>query len=545
MVVRGAGATLITFENLLARLPIEELRRLAGNNAVELLDADFPNASNQEGLAALIIGQHTLEGVLADKEIRGLAIRELKSPEAVNICKALGLPHSDPIRTLENLDTENNSVHGQKFFGFFGVAHETASTAPSETTRRARPDSRMAESREQLDAYGRLRRLISARDTDVLVQMPLGTGKLRTVSGAILDVMRSEREDEAILWLSAGAGLCAETCTELLDRWASDGTRDLTLYRAFADSPNGENNLPDIRQLNSAVVVADLWTFLYAYKSACNNDPELAKNVGKKLRSIVLHDACFVLHPDLMGFLRDYKASGGGNVIGITAAPWSWIDDQGLGPELARSFKDGVVTVSTWRQVGGGPGLKNGLAAIKFDTLPSGTDVSIKLEGPAIAQSSFEELSNDRSRSQRILEAIIAEVRAGRSVVFHAATAEQARTMAGVLLYHAVMALVVTSDMTLNKQSQKIAAFQTRQDLKVLCVFDVAAAGKDVPKATTAILSRPYSSFDQFASVISRFAVDRDENDVKVILVDDGFKPFVEMPRYVGEWNTMEVARGL
>lgn len=536
---------MITFENLLARLPIEELRRLAGASAVELLDADFPNAGNQEGLAALIIGQHTLEGVLASKEIRSLALKELSPPEGVEICKALGLPHLDPIRTLENLDTEYNPVHGEKFYGFFGVAHAAVSTAPSETTRRARPLDRMPESRDQLDAYGHLRRLISARDTDVLVQMPLGTGKLRTVASAILDVMRSERDDEAILWLSAGAKLCAETCTELLDRWARDGTRDLTLYRAFADAAAGDTNLPDFQRLSSAVVVADLSTFLSAYKTACNNDPQLASNVGKKLRSIVLHDACFVLQQQVREFLQDYKASGGGNVIGITAAPAVWFADRGLSQELAKSFKDGVVTVSTWRQVGGGPKLKDGLATIKFDSLASGTDVPIELHGASIAEHSLVRLSEDRARNQQILNAIIAEVQAGRSVVFHASTAEQARTFAGVLFYHAVVSVVVTADMPVHKQSQQMAIFQTRPECKVLCTFEVAVSGKESAKATTAILSHPYSSFDRFASVISRFAVDREENDVKVILLDDCFEPFNEMPRYFNQWNTMEIAGGL
>jgi superfamily II DNA or RNA helicase len=177
--------------------------------------------------------------------------------------------------------------------------------------------------------------------------------------------------------------------------------------------------------------------------------------------------------------------------------------------------------------------------------LTSETHAKIEADGLDIAEASLEELANDRQRSQRILNAIIAEVKSGRGVVFHAATAEQARTFAGVLLYHTVMSVVVTSDMPLHKQAQQVASFQTREDCKVLCVHEVVAAGKEAPKANTAVFSRPYASFDQFSAIISRFAVDREENDVKVIIMDDDFEPFTAMAKYFGQWNTMEVAGGL
>ncbi|NKL60204.1 hypothetical protein [Rhizobium leguminosarum] len=174
---------MITFEDLLARAPLDDLRALAGLSAVELLDVEFPNAVSQAGLAALIIGEHTLEGALSSKDIRALALKYLDTQEAVEICRALGVPHLDPARTLENLDTDFNPVHGDRFYGYFGAAHTPELIGAVEATRRARPLDRIPESGQQLEAYARLRRKLSDRNVDILVQMPFGSALLRGSPG--------------------------------------------------------------------------------------------------------------------------------------------------------------------------------------------------------------------------------------------------------------------------------------------------------------------------------------------------------------------------
>ncbi|MGV2105349.1 hypothetical protein ACQZ4X_04685 [Agrobacterium vitis] len=529
---------MFTFADLLSRAPLDELRNLAGPSAVELLDAEFPKAVNQEGLAALIIGQHTLAGALGSDAIRMVALNELHAEEAVQICKALGVPHLDPPATLRKLDLQFNLVHAERFFGFFGAPFFRGSPAPVDATRRAGPKERLAEHVQQNQVYRELRRRLADRTADVVVQMPFGAGKLRAVSTAVLDLMRSEQDEEVLLWLSRGHRLCEETFVELFDRWKEDGTRDLTMYRLFGNGADADERFPNLTSLRSSIVVADLHTFLNGYRALVAQFPDLRATFGRKIRGVVLHDATSSFAPDVSSFLDDFKASGGGNIVGITSGPGSWFNEVGMVGPLKQRYQGGVVSAFAAEPL---DSAQPKLPKVDFKVLPT-APTDVQLDGLDVAVGSMEALAGDKARSLLLLNTIVAEVKAGRGVIFYAATAQQARTFVGVLLYHTVFAGLVTSEMPLQVQAQQIASFQTREQDKVLCVHGVMVAGNEIPKATTAIFSMPVASFDQFAGIISRFAVDRQDSDVKVIIVDDGFKIFTAMPPYFGKWDKLEFA---
>lgn len=519
--------SILSLTEVLNRAAEVDLRKLVGEDAVHLLEsvAGTGRATTRD-LANLIVGRLGLAGALSSDTVRTLVLASLDDSEANYLCGKLGLPTPAALRVAP---FDQIAPYARELFSLFEAPYYEKERAPPPSSRLVSPQNGTLDPRH-LRSYSALRQSLGRRNRDILVRMPLGWGKIRIVASAVVDVLRSTGEGDLAIWLADGDRLCEDIFQECLTIWTSNGTRDLTMFRAF-----GLHQMPNFGGVANSVIVADVKRFC----SIAATHQQVSE-LGKRLRCIVLSDANHIFNKQLADLLAKLRLSGGGNVIGISSAPKALMRIDESEPLIELRYQETVLPTPEEGEDWLARGMERDFDVEIFQSGFSGT---IGVADFDVSETSQKELEKDLERSRKLIDLIAAEVAKGGSVAFHAISAEQARTFAGVLRHRAAIARVVTSEMSLDQQEQEARQFMIQEEAKVLCIHNVPLLDKGVRKTNVVIMASPTISFSKLATSLGRFLIKR-ENGVrlKVMLVDDGFAPFTNMAGYINSWDKMETS---
>lgn len=505
-----------TVTDILARVPLDRLKELAGKSSVELLDRLKPQAISQPGLAEFLVHTSGEAAALMNPEITKTVIEHLEGSEAVQICQALKLPAADPVSTL--LGAVNNPAKFEKFLSYFSLPLATSFADPPMTAScQATPTDLLRP--HQTAGYRRLRQALNVPDAKVLVHMPYGAGKLRMVAVTAADLFRAEADGRTVLWFASGEQLCEDAIEELIAAWEKIGTRPVTVTRAF-----GEAGIPDLSNVTDGIFVFDIEKFV---DGARPDDPELQALAGRT-SVVVLHDATMLdIAPVTAVFQAMFKA-GELRVIGICPT-----DKEGL-RAIGRSAFLALFSTS----VGLGSGSPVGALReanevdgieLKLPRLQSTCDKPI-IGAFDVSTAEHVRLSQDITRNAELISLLINEIENNGNVVFFASTAEQAKTFSGILSFYGSTAITVTSEMPRDARIQQIRRYQQQDEVQVLCVHEVLISGKDVPKITSVVISKPIVSPTKLSETFGRLASGRTSasGTLKLIIVDDGIPGYAD-----------------
>nr|GFD26577.1 hypothetical protein [Tanacetum cinerariifolium] len=137
--------------------------------------------------------------------------------------------------------------------------------------------------------------------------MPWGAGKLRLVATAVVDLYRSERDGQVILWLTPGEALCDEAFNELRAVWEHLGSRDVTIYRLY-----GNRETPDLGSLENCIIVADI--------AKIRSEESDFNELGKKARIVIFGDAAHISKPAGANILSNLSRESSLSLVAISAA---------------------------------------------------------------------------------------------------------------------------------------------------------------------------------------------------------------------------------
>lgn len=314
-----SNPSLLSLSEVLARAPKDELKELVGENAFKLLER-VAGASSPNALANLIVSQLGLTEALRSEPVRTLALKNLETAEAVYLCEQLGFPTIDPLKILVRANYDQILPYAQTLFSFFGADFDPLEAATPPKSRMAIPARAIDMDASQLRAFATLRQSIAIPGTDVLVRMPLGSGKIRVVANAVVDAMRSSHDGAVTIWLTDGDRLCEDAFQEMNALWQAVGTQDLTMYRAF-----GHHEMPDLGRVANCIIVADINRF----STIQEKDAQITE-VAPRLRCIVLSDAAHAFQPRIARLLEELRVAGASNTIGISPSPSGLLQATGL-----------------------------------------------------------------------------------------------------------------------------------------------------------------------------------------------------------------------
>lgn len=144
--------------DILARVPLDKLKQLAGATSIELLNSLKPQAVSQPGLAEFLVHTSGEAAALTDPAIRDTVIDHLHGPEAVEICQRLKAPTADPISTLRG--AIKSPAKFEKFLTYFSLSLSSSfADEPVPASFRATPESTLRP--HQTESYRRLRRALN------------------------------------------------------------------------------------------------------------------------------------------------------------------------------------------------------------------------------------------------------------------------------------------------------------------------------------------------------------------------------------------------
>ncbi|MEX3938187.1 DEAD/DEAH box helicase [Paraburkholderia sp. BR10937] len=495
----------------LARSAPELLRPLLGAEAISLIERVGSEALTQRGLAYMIVSRLGENRVLRDPQVRGLVFDTLEASEADNLVELLELPPIAARMTLNhaNFDTDIQRLHVLE--QWYGIASRDPGQSPQDREGSRKVSARNILRPDQLNAYRELRRIIGKPPACALVHMPVGAGKLRLVSTAILDMFRSEPDGRVIVWFAPGEALCEEAFRELTEIWEQLGSRDVTIYRLYGNRP-----IRDLEGLENCIVIADIVTF--------DEQAPGLETLGSKASVIVLADAENVKHSSVSAIVEKMSASGATSVVGILASPTQILDFDGPQSSLKRIFNDSCVAINGSGSIGY-LGVSGGIRAVTGELFELSAECSENEEPLALNfdPEYLDRLSKDVERNQSLLKLLVKESKGLGRLVFFATTAEHAKLFVGFLALYGVDAVSITAEESMEYRKIAIQKFNAREQAKVLCVHGFLLSGNLVPNLSTAIIAVPTLSKAVFLSMVGRLldVQDIEANQLRLIVVAD------------------------
>ncbi|WP_153064225.1 hypothetical protein [Acidovorax sp. ST3] len=497
----------------LARSSTEALSGLLGPSTMGLLGKLGADVTSQMALAYFVASVQGERGALRSKDVRALLLSQLEKAEAAELCALLQLPVFAPLRTLSSIDFEGSPHYLEHLDRWYGVetAEVEAAADPIEGSHKALASHKLH--LHQLNAFRELRRTVGRPPVSVLVHMPYGSGKLRLVATAALDLYRSEADERTVVWFAPGAAMCEEAFIELQEVWRQIGSRDTTIFQLYGSHPTR-----DLDQLQGSIAVIDINRLSIRdeepdrLERSWATRPALAA-LGATTSVAILGDAENGIHPIGSEIIDRMAAGGQFSLVGILSTPAAAITGGPIRASLKRAFPGPCITLAsaddlnTLRKLGD-------YAVISGEVvdLTGATRLDDAMKSPGLEPddsllefdpSYAESLAGSIERNESLLSILEQEAKGLGQIVFYATTAEQARLFAGLLPVHGIKARAVTAEESLASRSLALQRFVAR-DEKVLCVHGFLLIGSSIPEISVCLIAVPTRSRSAMIATIGR-----------------------------------------
>ncbi len=512
----------------LARCDASALIGQLGEDTHALLRKVGEGAAVPRGLAELTVHVFGEEGVLKSPALRQLLFDKLSLEEGERLCGVLNLPSAAPALTLGGVTFDNDEGNASLLRRFFNVSVDEQSL-PLEATQNAAASHQLRT--HQADAYRKLRRLIGDPSASVLVHMPFGAGKLRTVATAVLDLYRSEPDGRIVVWLAEGEALAEEVFAELNKVWLQLGSRNVTAYRLFGSHP-----MPDLANIENGLVVADI--------ARIDEHEQGLADLARRTRVLVLGDAESLRYRKVSNLLDIMHRAGEFALIGISASPAEAIHKLSALTPISARFAGNSISVENddpialLRSVGDIDGI-----AARIETIPGLSPNDLARSGSEIDPAALAVLSQDVGRNHAIIEFVLEQAQlVSDSVVVFCASAEQARLFAGLFMLRGARATAISGEMTESQKHMAIQRYVARSD-KILCVHGCFVMGSEFPHTSLAVIAVPIVSSSVLNEVVGRLASGRHkpENPLQVVLLADAVPDYLALAEGIGKWDALKI----
>lgn len=498
--------------SLLGRLPPNTLLDLIGSERLDSIRAVMkePLGSDTAGTSRLLAdillvtrGEQLLEDPKVRSEILLLLTSEQLRELASELCSRSFEKPADNSLVLASLPWRPGSPITLEFVHRFGfpLQYLPKFTPPQIATSVVFPNLRRSPLRDyQQEVRKKLLELIRNGASRILVQLPTGAGKTRTMMEALVDIARKRDlfgTGKSILWLAHVEELCDQAVASFEAAWAERGNEPATVVRAWG------NNKPNLDDFEGAFIVSS-----YQKLVALRKRSEEFEQIRRPIRLIVADEAHKVLAPTFEGVLENL-ASEDVILVGMTATPGRGLDREGENAKLASFFHKNLVG-PTWSENPIKELQDRGvLSRIKHQIIESKSDVALSVSERATATdldlpgSVLTRLAESAERNRRIIDAIRAETACGRSCIVFACTAEHSRILTAILRLNGEKAAHIDSAVSRADRRELVSNFRTGA-LKVLLNFGVLSTGLDVPKVSTVVIARPTTSIVLYSQMIGR-----------------------------------------
>lgn len=347
-----------------------------------------------------------------------------------------------------------------------------------------------------------------------VVSLPTGAGKTRvTVQAAVDFILKPEEGQRSVLWVAQTDELCEQAVQAFRQVWLNRGAQrtDLRIIRFWG----GHKNPAPSEQGQPTAAVASIQTLNSRIGTEHLN---WLSNPG-----LVVVDECHhAITPSYTGLLRwlDAEPQRSGTqkkdeppIIGLSATPFRSASDDEENVRLAKRFdqrwlpsdQEALHERLTDRGI---------LSVAKPEELPSHSTPPLDLieklvgaresRGPAL-ENLMDQLNDflagDKSRSEMLTETIAASSQ--KSILLFANSVEHAKEMAARLVLRGIGAAAVSGETSPSARRYFLEQFQ-REEIRVLCNYNVLTTGFDAPKTDMVMIARQVWSAVRYMQMVGR-----------------------------------------
>ncbi|MXZ93163.1 MAG: DEAD/DEAH box helicase, partial [Cenarchaeum sp. SB0666_bin_15] len=403
----------------------------------------------------------------------------------------------NPYKFITKLKFYKNSDYEQKLFKFFELEWEEYKTADKRDIDVAVADRPLFD--HQIAAIVELKRKLDK--SRVLLHMPTGSGKTRTVMRVVADRFL-DNCDELVIWLAYSGELCEQAIEEFKEAWKYTGNSEIPIYRFF-----GSHNTDLIKFSKRGLIVAGL----NKMHSTAKNDALFLSILADRVSLVVIDEAHQAIAKTYRFVLEQLVDKHNRKLLGLSATPGRTWSDRKEDMELSRFFQQTKITLN----VGMHPVeflIKEGfIARVNMDTIPH--DGRLTDEDKAKIERSFDipdsildKLAKDTRRNIRIVSKLEELIDRGhKRVIVFAASINHARDISTILSARGHISFYIDSNTPKTLRDKKIAEYKGDAEKPIIiCNFGVLTTGFDAPRTTAMIIARPTKSLVLYSQMVGR-----------------------------------------
>lgn len=367
----------------------------------------------------------------------------------------------------------------------------------------------------QRKAVQNVRELVSANSSGPhrgLLSMPTGSGKTRVAVQALVEAMREGELQGGVLWVADRDELCQQAVEAWQEVWASKGERGAVLkISRLWGGVSGINQPPPTNKRH--VVVATIQTLKSRF--------EKKSHVYQFLEAfplIVIDEAHRSIAPSYtsvlqaMGLTRRFRDREP-TLIGLTATPYRTNKEETSRLRSrygAKRLDHGIFPTQNSEAVVRLLQADNVLAKAEHAIIDGGEfDLSdaerreIERNPYWLPQSVEDQIAQDNTRTQRILDAYRNKVDPNWPTIIFATSVAHAEVLAGLLNADGIDARAVSGNTKTSFRHQMVQEFRAGR-INVLVNYGIFREGFDAPKTRAIIVARPVFSPNLYFQMIGR-----------------------------------------
>ena len=437
--------------------------------------------------------------ILRDKRMRNMLLESLDKDSAMDLGKDLGIPSGvDPYMYITKLSFRKNSDDERKLFEFFKEEWEESRTVTTV------PDIDVAEAARplfdhQIKAIAKLKHKLD--ESRVLLHMPTGSGKTRTVMRVVADTFLDDR-NALVIWLAYSEELCEQAIEEFKKSWNYAGNSEIPIYRFF-----GSHNTDLLGCSEQGLIVAGLGKMYNAAK----NDALFLSKLADRVSLVIIDEAHQAIADTYRFVLEELVEKHNRKLLGLSATPGRTWNDRKADRELSLFFHQTKVTLDVEMHPVEFLIKKKFIARVNMDPISHDGRLTDKEKDRIeksldIPKSVLVKLAKDTKRNISIISKLEELINGGhKRVIVFAASIDHARDISTILSARGHRSFYVDANTPRILRERIIAEYkQNTKEPKIICNFGVLTTGFDAPRTTAVIIARPTKSLVLYSQMVGR-----------------------------------------
>ncbi len=499
----------LDLKKVLKSLGAAKLSELIGVTRLEAICSIMKNRVTESQLAEILLARHGTQ-ILADKKVREKILFSLPRKVIAYLVHedSESLLTESDLGKLKNVRWSRNSTLTQRLLSLFGFDVEYMPPIKPKVESQEIIECETILYPYQKRVKDKFTKSLIFGDKRLLLHMPTGAGKTRTVIEGLVDFWRAQGDSKGfMIWLADSEELCTQAEETFAKLWKVRGDRPINLIRMW-----GNHKIDDLNE-KGGLIIAGLQKLHRMRTSPSDADFKLINEINNRSRLVVVDEAHKSIAPTYKATIEFICDLDKTRLIGLTATPGR--TDEGQIADLVEFYGNKKITLTNDNDKEVKDPIaylqeREYLSQISRKKVPTDITVDLTSEERKSVSDFFEipsrillELSKNDQRNALIVQEIVFLHETDHQIIVFACSVEHAHLVSELLILRGIRARCIDGSTSSFDRSRYIEAFK-KGETRVLVNYGVLTTGFDAPNTNAVMITRPTGSLVLYSQMIGR-----------------------------------------